>query len=145
MNIIILHGPNMNLFGLRSANNDERITLDKINRSLKHEARKLNTTLKIFQTQSIAKGINFIHRNRNTADGCIITPCAWSRNGFELLDAIAVCRIPTVEVQLNIAFDSLSFGKNSIFSKVCICSETGNPYQAYSSALATITTYLNSD
>tara|TARA_B100000686_G_scaffold346348_1_gene432831 strand:+ start:1401 stop:1838 length:438 start_codon:yes stop_codon:yes gene_type:complete len=145
MNIIILHGPNINLLGVRSAKNRERITLDKVNRSLKREARAINTTLKIFQTQYIAKAINFIQRNRNTADGCIVAPGAWSRNGYELLETIELCSIPTVEVHFNIAFDSLEFAKDSILSEACIASETGNPYEAYSAALDTMKNYLTAD
>ena len=35
MKILILHGPNMNLLGVRSAQKGENITLDKINRYIR--------------------------------------------------------------------------------------------------------------
>ena len=63
MKILILHGPNMNLIGLRSFHNAQCITLDKINRNLKIRTRNTNIKLKILQTHNEAKAVSFLHRN----------------------------------------------------------------------------------
>ena len=39
MKLLVLHGPNMNLFGIRSAQKNENITLDKINKHIRRYIR----------------------------------------------------------------------------------------------------------
>ena len=50
MKILILHGPNMNLFGIRSSKEGKKITLDKINRHIRRYIRDKNLETKIIQT-----------------------------------------------------------------------------------------------
>ena len=46
MKILIIHGPNMNLFGLRSAKSNQNITLDKINKHIRKYVRNLRNQQK---------------------------------------------------------------------------------------------------
>ena len=64
MRLLILHGPNMNLFGIRSAKNKQTITLDKINRYIRRFIRDKNLEIKIIQTHSEAKAVSYIQNNR---------------------------------------------------------------------------------
>ena len=75
--LLILHGPNMNLFGIRSAKRKQIITLDKINRHIRRFIRDKNLEIKIIQTHSESKAVSYIQRNRNFFDGMIITPGPW--------------------------------------------------------------------
>ena len=52
MRVLILHGPNMNLFGIRSSKKGDNITLDKINRHLRKLISSKNIELKIIQTHN---------------------------------------------------------------------------------------------
>jgi len=74
MNLLVLHGPNLNLIGSISARNGENITLSKIDSKLKRAARESNTNLKIMQTHKVFNAINFVQRNRNWADGLLFSP-----------------------------------------------------------------------
>ena len=47
MNILVLHGPNMNLIGVRASSIGENVTLDKINTALQREARQKKVMLKL--------------------------------------------------------------------------------------------------
>lgn len=135
----------MNLLGLRSAANEKRVTLDKINRALRLKARQVNATLKILQTQELAKAITFLQRNRNSADGCILAPGAWARNSYELLETIQLCGIPTVEIHFNKIFDPLEFREGSILSRACVSTEINEPMEAYSEGFISIINYLSKD
>ena len=53
MNIIVLHGPNLNLLGSISAQSKQRITLDKINKALRLHVRNSDINLKISQTHKV--------------------------------------------------------------------------------------------
>ena len=78
MTILILHGPNLNLVGLKSAKAGEKLTLDKINRAIRLYVRKKDINLKIIQTHKEYIAINFIQRNRNSASGLVIAPTSWA-------------------------------------------------------------------
>ena len=79
MNILILHGPNLNLVGKISAKQGDKITLDKINTGLRRHVRDSEITLKIFQTHKVYQAINFIQRNRNWANGLLFAPMSWAQ------------------------------------------------------------------
>jgi len=96
--ILILHGPNMNLIGLKSAQGGRRITLDKINRSLRIKARQLNLDLKILQSNEEGKAVTFLQSNGKTASGILIFPGPWQVGGFALQDTLALLTIPFITV-----------------------------------------------
>ena len=145
MNILVLHGPNMNLIGVRASSIGEHVTLGKINTALRREACQKEVTLKIFQTHDIAKAMTFLQRNRNWADGCLISPGAWARSGFDLLDTIQLCQFLTVEVHFSSDYDPSNFGASSIISESCISTKTGPPIKAYAKALNLLTAHLSSN
>ncbi len=140
MNILILHGPNMNLIGVRSADTKEQITLDKINRALRQKAREVNATLKILQTHDRAKAITFLQRNRNWADGCLLAPGPWARSAYDLLDTLLLCKVPMVEIHFDSPYDSAKEGVVSILSEASLATETAPPVHAYLNGLKTLAT-----
>ena len=88
MRLLILHGPNMNLFGIRSAKQGQRITLDKINRHIRRFIREKNLEIKIIQTHSETKAVFYIQKNRNKFDGMIVTLGPWDYSGHILLELL---------------------------------------------------------
>ena len=82
MKILILHGPNMNLFGLKSSYEGNNLTLDKINRHIRRYIRDKNLEVKIIQTHNETKAVSYIQNNRKKIDGLVISPCVWSRSGY---------------------------------------------------------------
>ena len=91
MKILIIHGPNMNLFGLRNKERQNTITLDKINSHIRKYIRNKNIQIQILQTHNEAKAVSYIQKNRKKISGLILSPCMWDNNGFilnELLDLI---------------------------------------------------------
>ena len=91
MKILIIHGPNMNLFGLRNKKDQYAITLDKINSHIRKYIRNKNIQIQILQTHNEAKAVSYIYKNRKKISGLILSPCMWDNNGFilnELLDLI---------------------------------------------------------
>ena len=82
MRILILHGPNMNLFGVESSKVGQRLTLDKINRYIRKYIRDKSIEIKIIQTHNEVKAVSYLHRNRNKFDGVIITPGVWCNDAL---------------------------------------------------------------
>ena len=110
MKLLVLHGPNMNLFGIRSAQKDENITLDKINRHIRRYIRDKNIEIKIIQTHSEVKAVSYIQNNRNNFDGLILTPGPWNESGYILQDLLQLIQLKYVLINLN------KYDENKLFS-----------------------------
>ena len=115
MKILILHGPNLNLIGKISAKNNETVTLDKINKSMKRSCRSKDIELKIFQTHKIFQAINFLQRNRNYSKKLIFTPMSWSLYEHSLLETIKVCNYNLLQISFDESYELSDFNK-SIFN-----------------------------
>ena len=108
MRVLILHGPNMNLLGIRSANKKQTITLDKINQYIRRFVRDKNLDIKIIQTHSETKAVSYIQKNRNKFDGIIITPGPWDEVGYILLDLLEL-------INMNYTVINIENKKNNLF------------------------------
>ena len=114
MNILVLHGPNLNLIGKLSTKEGTTITLGKIDTALKKKARQLGCELKTLQTHKNFSAINFIQRNRNWADGLIFTPMSWLRYEFSLLESLEIAQIKTIQIIFDGNYNTTGNGSNSI-------------------------------
>ena len=130
MNILILHGPNLNLIGNISAKLGNKITLDKINTGVRHYVRNTEITLKICQTHKVYQAINFIQRNRNWANGLLFAPMSWAQYEYSICESIRISHIKTIQLLFNDNYNELT-EKNSIFTKTAIETITGKPDKVY--------------
>mgnify|MGYP000004313049 FL=1 len=129
MNILILQGPNLNLLGLQSANNQKRLTLDKLNKALRIHVRSKNINLKFFQSHKEFQAINFIQRNRNWADGLIFIPTTWAINNFTLLETIKIIKIKTSLILFEEPYSHGVSKENSILNAENILTFYGTPIE----------------
>ncbi len=135
MTILILHGPNLNLLGLKSSESGEKLTLDKINRAIRLHVRNKDIKLKIMQTHKEYIAINFIQRNRNSSTGLVVIPTSWANYNQTLLETIKICNLPTSAVYFE---DKYNFGtseKDTIIFGDNIKSFTGKPIETIISAI----------
>tara|TARA_B110000438_G_C15692553_1_gene597443 strand:- start:265 stop:669 length:405 start_codon:yes stop_codon:yes gene_type:complete len=114
MKLLILHGPNMNLFGLRSAQKGDNLTLDKINRHIRKYIRKKNIDIKIIQTHNETKAVSYIQNNRNKFNGLILTPCSWNKSGYILNDLLELIQLKYVVVNLDKTSNNRLFSSGKI-------------------------------
>ena len=105
MKILIIHGPNMNLLGLKSARQGINTTLDKINRHIRKFVRDKDIELKIVQSHNENKIVSYLHRNRNKFDGVILTPGVWTNTGYLLEETLLL---------INLKFSSIYFDKTLV-------------------------------
>ena len=107
MKILIIHGPNMNLLGLKSAIQGTHVTLDKVNRHIRRFVRDKDIELKIVQSHNENKIVSYLHRNRNKFDGAILTPGVWTNIGYLLEETLLLINLDFVSIY----FDNTSVGK----------------------------------
>jgi 3-dehydroquinate dehydratase-2 len=120
-NILVLHGPNLNLLGSREPDVYGRVTLNEINERLMTLVGKSGANLFCFQSNAEAELVERVQQAR--ADGTqfiIINPAAFTHTSVALRDALAAVAIPFIEVHLSNVFAREAFRKKSFFSDLAI-------------------------
>ncbi|HZK77064.1 MAG TPA: type II 3-dehydroquinate dehydratase [Candidatus Kapabacteria bacterium] len=115
MNILVLHGPNLNLLGEREPEIYGRATLDDINLMLGIEASKFGVQLKFFQSNHEGALIDQLHSERLWLDAIIMNPGALAHYSWSLRDAVAAVGKPMVEVHLTDLTKREEFRRHTVF------------------------------
>ena len=135
-NILVLHGPNLNLLGIREPMLYGHVTLEEINVKLQQVADANDATIKILQSNAEAELIDRIQVARQDAtDFIIINPAAFTHTSVALRDALAAVAIPFIEVHLSNVFAREAFRKESYFSDLAIGVISGLGAMGYELAL----------
>ena len=140
MNILILHGPNLNMLGVKSSTNNETLTLDKLNKKLRLHVRNRNIKLKIIQTHKEYIALNFIQRNRNKANGLIIIPTSWAKYNQTILETIVLSNMKTATVYFDEPYNLGTSENESILISKNIKSFVGTPIESITTAIDYIKT-----
>ena len=101
MKILILHGPNLNLFGRREPHIYGTMTLADIDKRLKALAAELKTELATIQSNHEGALIDFFHQHMDSADGAVINPGGLTQYSVSLHDCIKAMPFPVVEAHLS--------------------------------------------
>lgn len=119
MNVLVIHGPNINLIGKRETGVYGNVTFEEINNMIKARAKELDITIEIFQSNHEGDIIDKIHSASGTADALIINPGAYTHYSYAIRDAIAAVDIKTVEVHLSNIHKREPFRTVSVTAPVC--------------------------
>jgi len=117
MQVLVLHGPNLNLLGTREPGVYGSVTLPEIDDELSKIAAKAGATLKTFQSNHEGALIDRVHAARS--DGTqfiIINPAALTHTSVALRDALAGVALPFIEVHLSNVHKREPFRHHSYFS-----------------------------
>jgi 3-dehydroquinate dehydratase-2 len=120
-NILVLHGPNLNLLGSREPAVYGHVTLNEINERLMALAGKSGANLFCFQSNAEVELVERVQQAH--ADGIqfiIINPAAFTHTSVALRDALAAVGIPFIEVHLSNVFAREAFRKESFFSDLAV-------------------------
>src|SRR5438067_12951553 len=102
MNILVIHGPNLNMFGKRDPTEYGTLTITDINKELQNLAVRLNCELEFFQSNHEGAIIDFLQlESSRSADGVIINPGALVRYGYSLRQAFIDLGKPLIEVHMS--------------------------------------------
>ncbi|MBX3619392.1 MAG: type II 3-dehydroquinate dehydratase [Rhizobacter sp.] len=117
MQILVLHGPNLNLLGTREPQVYGATTLDQINEELVKIATEAGATLSSFQSNHEGALIDRVQAARQDGTGfIIINPAALTHTSVGLRDALAGVAIPFIEVHLSNVHRREPFRHHSYFS-----------------------------
>ncbi len=144
MKILILYGPNLNLLGWVSRATGSRLTLDKLNRSLRRKARELSVELKILQTQSESDASKLLQGQRNKVSGVLLVPGLWAETGRLLQETLAITGLPLAVFHLEIESGPWHHHKASIFRDRAVLEEQGAHPEALDTLLQRFAKLLRS-
>lgn len=117
--ILVLHGPNLNLLGLREPEIYGATTLADINTKLIADAEILGHSLSTLQSNAEFELINRIHSARTDGtDFIIINPAAFTHTSVAIRDALLGVAIPFIEVHLSNVHKREAFRHHSYFSDI---------------------------
>ena len=101
MQLLALHGPNLNLLGTREPGLYGSATLEQINGNLRERAAALGATIDSFQSNHEGELVDRIHGARGMVDGILINAGAYTHTSIALRDALLAVAIPYVELHLS--------------------------------------------
>lgn len=142
-NILILHGPNLNLLGKRETKHYGVTSLPAINTNLITFGNHLGHVIHTLQSNAEYELINRIHTTLNDGtDFIIINPGAFTHTSVALRDALLAVNIPFIEVHLSNVHAREPFRQHSYFSDIAVGVINGLGAQGYELALRAAIHYL---
>ena len=134
--LLVLHGPNLNLLGTREPEVYGRTTLAEIDADLRRIADGAGHALATFQTNDEAALIGRVQAAREDGTAFILlNPAAWTHTSVALRDALAAVGVPFVEVHLSNPHAREPFRRTSYFSDLAVGIVSGFGADSYRLAL----------
>ncbi len=131
MNILVLHGPNLNLLGVREPGVYGVLSLDQINQKLIEFGKKNDVSVKCFQSNHEGVLIDTLHEARTWAVGVVFNPGGYTHTSIAIRDAISAIEIPVIEVHISNVYSREEFRHKSMISAVCAGKISGLGWFSY--------------
>jgi 3-dehydroquinate dehydratase II len=142
LSLLVLHGPNLNLLGLREPGIYGTSTLAQIDLQLVELGRSLNVVVQSLQSNHEGILVDAIHAARERHQGILINAGAYTHTSIAIRDALAAVQIPTVEVHLSNIYKRERFRHHSHLAPISIGQISGFGANSYYLGLQALVTHL---
>lgn len=144
--ILVIHGPNLNMLGLREPEIYGMTTLGKVNKQIELFAQTAGHQLICFQSNAEHELINKIHLAKTKEiNFIIINPGAFAHTSIALRDAFLSVNIPFVEVHLSNIFAREEFRRHSYLTDIATSVITGMGVLGYEVAIQAAEQFLENE
>lgn len=133
--VLLLHGPNLNLLGIREPGVYGTQTLQDLETMVIEYGKEHNVAIDCFQSNHEGVLVDTIHEARLKYDGIIFNPGALTHYSYSLRDAIASISAPVVEVHISDIKNREPFRAISVTAEVCAGQVFGKGLAGYREAL----------
>lgn len=117
--VLVLHGPNLNLVGVREPGVYGTVGIDEINAQILTRAATLGLMCDIFQSNHEGELVDRLQAARGAYDGVVLNAGAYTHYSIAIRDAIAAIKLPVVEVHLSNVHAREEFRHLSVIAPVC--------------------------
>ncbi len=138
LNILVLHGPNLNLLGKREPDIYGSDTLESVNAALKKQGEALGITVGAFQSNHEGLLVEKIQSAIGVQDGLIINPAAYTHTSIAIRDALLMLDMPVIEIHLSNIYKRESFRHQSMIADVVTGQISGLGVSGYMLALTAL-------
>ena len=136
MNILMLNGVNLNMFGKRDPAQYGTVTLAEIDAQVQALGQELGAAVECFQTNFEGAMCERIHQaHANGVDAVLINAGAWTHYSYAIRDALAILKCPIVEVHMSNIHAREAFRHVSVFAEIVQGSVCGFGVDSYLLAL----------
>jgi len=143
--VAVIHGPNLNMLGLREPEIYGTTNLKMLNDDLREKAAELNMEIEIMQSNHEGEIVDFLHQNYRELSGVIINPGGLTHTSVVLRDALASVRLPVIEVHISNIHRREEFRKKSITAEAAVGQITGLGVHGYILALDALKNLLKKE
>lgn len=136
MNILVIHGPNLNLLGIREPELYGTGTYEALCDQIRQTCKQKQIGVDFYQSNHEGALVDRIQQAYfDQVDGIIINPGAYTHTSIALLDAVKAVGIPTVEVHISKVEEREAFRQVSYIRAACIATVTGKGFAGYLEAV----------
>ncbi len=141
--ILVIHGPCLNLLGVREPQVYGRTTLAEIDAALREEGARLGLEVECLQSNHEGVIVDAILAGRGSAAGLIINAAAYTHYSIAIREAISASGLPAVEVHLSNIYAREEFRHKSVIAPVVRGQICGLGPDGYVLALRWLARYLS--
>ena len=135
MKILVIHGPNLNLLGVREPEVYGSLTMEEINEGLEERAKSHDINVEAFQSNAEHEIVTKLQDSMNQVDFIIINPGALTHTSIAIRDALLGIGVPFYEVHISNIFAREEYRHKSYFSDIADGVICGLGTQGYDLAL----------
>ena len=140
--IAVIHGPNLNMLGVRDPDIYGQDTFADIEQRIRDHAAAVGLGVRSFQSNSEGALIDFVQDSMNWANAIVVNPGAYTHYSYALRDALADTRLPVVEVHVSNIHTREEFRSRSVIAPIASGQITGFGTRSYLLALDAVKSIL---
>jgi 3-dehydroquinate dehydratase-2 len=129
--VLVVHGPNINLVGVREPAIYGAVTLAEIDRRLAALAGQLGLVVDTYQSNSEGALVDRIQAARDVAAAIVINAGAYTHTSVAIRDALLATDLPVVEVHLSNTYRREAFRHRSLIADIAVGQVVGFGVESY--------------
>jgi 3-dehydroquinate dehydratase-2 len=131
----VMHGVNLDMLGRRDPAVYGSQTLAELESAVAGFAEELDFEVGFFQTNFEGEFVEHLHGLRDTADGILLNPGAWTHYSWAIHDALEIAGLPAVEVHLSAVDRREEWRRHSVIGDLCLATVSGQGVDGYREGL----------